>query len=87
MIAQGQCQVIIKDGLEEPTERQLAKDGLKVLHPSDIFGEISMIFGCKRTARVIARKYSNLGKLYRDSFKELSLYFPEINEIIKNRIY
>lgn len=46
-----------------------------------------MIFGCKRTAKVIARKYSNLGRIQRESFKELTLYFPEINDIIKSRIY
>ena len=36
---------------------------------------------------MIATKYSNLGRLQRETFKELQIFFPGLTELIKKRIY
>jgi len=36
---------------------------IKFMRPGDYFGEISLIYGCKRTASVISTKYSTLAML------------------------
>ncbi len=59
----------------------------KVLTASDYFGEISMVYGCKRTATVVSRKYSTLAKLTKLKFKEIVTEFPEMIDALKNGIY
>jgi CRP-like cAMP-binding protein len=60
---------------------------LRVLRTRDYFGEISLIYGCHRTATVISSKYSTLAMLSADAYKELRLEFPEIKEYLKEGIY
>lgn len=40
----------------------------KKLEPGDIFGEVSLLFGCKRTATVKAKMYSQCAKLNHSDF-------------------
>ena len=61
IIAKGECSVEMLDH-----KKNLNK--LKRLRPGDFFGEISLIYGCKRTADVISQKYSTLAKLLRQDF-------------------
>ena len=56
LIAKGQCKVMV-------TDQKKNVYFLKNVRPGDYFGEISMIYGCKRTASVISTKYSTLAKL------------------------
>mmetsp|Transcript_93061 Transcript_93061/g.128243 ORF Transcript_93061/g.128243 Transcript_93061/m.128243 type:complete len:85 (+) Transcript_93061:1862-2116(+) len=60
-VAKGECSVEVTEG------KKLDKN-TKLLRPGDYFGEISLIYGCKRTAKVSATKYSTLAKLPRSSF-------------------
>ena len=59
IVAKGECVVNIKD------EKSKLVKNHKILTSSDYFGEISLIYGCKRTASVVSRKYSTLAKLSR----------------------
>ena len=56
LLAKGACEVSIQD-------QKKNKYKLKVMRPGDYFGEISMIYGCKRTATVKSSKYSTLAVL------------------------
>lgn len=47
-------------------EENEKKEG--ILRPGHYFGEISLIFGCERTAKVIAKKYCTLAKLTKAMF-------------------
>lgn len=62
IIAKGECTVNIID------EKKNSKK-LKILRPGDFFGEISLIYGCKRTADVISQKYSTLAKLDKEQYR------------------
>lgn len=62
MIARGECIVNIKD-----EKGRMIKD-YKTLGVAEYFGEISLIYGCKRTATVISRKYTTLAKFSRSKF-------------------
>ena len=48
----------------------------KSLLPGDYFGEISLVYQCKRTAQVVSKKYSTLAKLSSNKFKNLLPEFP-----------
>lgn len=63
IIARGECIVNIKD-----EKNKIVKD-FKTLGVSDYFGEISLIYGCKRTATVVSRKYTTLAKLSKAKFE------------------
>jgi len=71
LIAKGACEVSI---LDEKKNRQK----LKTLRPGDYFGEISLIYGCKRTATVTSMKYSTLAILKKNHYKEILIEFPEL---------
>jgi CRP-like cAMP-binding protein len=76
-IAKGECSVHIID------EKKRAHRDHKILRVGDYFGEISMIYGCKRSATVTSRKYSTLARLEKEQFKEIATEYPEILEILK----
>jgi CRP-like cAMP-binding protein len=79
-IAKGACAVFIID--EKKNNRKI-----KNLRPGDYFGEISMIFGCKRTATVLSSKYSTLAMLSKVHYKEILIEFPNLQNILKKTIY
>lgn len=62
LIARGECVVNIKD------ENNKVIKNFKILGNGDYFGEIGLVYGCKRTATVISRKYSTLAKLSKAKF-------------------
>ena len=69
IIAKGECAVLVIDEKKD-------KKKIKTLRPSDYFGEIALMYGCKRTADVISYKYSTLAMLGNAQYKELLFEFP-----------
>jgi CRP-like cAMP-binding protein len=59
-IAKGECTVNVRD------YKKREHKNFKILKPGDHFGEISLIYGCRRTATVASRNYSTLGKISKD---------------------
>jgi len=80
LIAKGACSV-------EITDEKKNKHKLKNLRPGDYFGEISLIFGCRRTATVLSTKYSTLAMLKKESYKEILIEFPDLQQELKKSIY
>lgn len=74
ILAKGECFVKYVD------QKKKLTDNHRTLRPGEYFGEISMIYGCKRTATVVSRKYSTLAQLTRAKFKEIVTEFPELLE-------
>lgn len=60
---------------------------LTVLRPGDYFGEISLIYGCKRTSKVVSIKYSTLAILRKNLYKEILIEFPELQSELKKTIF
>lgn len=54
---------------------------------SDYFGEISMVYGCKRTANVQSTKYTTLAKLSYERYKEVLIEFPDLTIELKKHIF
>ena len=81
LIAKGECIVNIRD------ENNRMIKNHKILTQSDYFGEISMLYGCKRTATITSRKYSTLAKLTQKTYKEITTEFPEMVSALKKGIY
>lgn len=78
-IAKGECFVMVRD--EKKFEYQVA-----FLKEGDHFGEISMIYKCKRTATVISRNYNTLAKLDEESFKSLISEYPEYLRFLRTHL-
>jgi len=83
-IAKGECEVR-RDYKRRDHEK------IRTLRPGDHFGEISLIYGCRRTATVTSRNYSTLGKISKEVFlqiqsdnpgfiKHLKKYMNEYND-------
>jgi CRP-like cAMP-binding protein len=73
-IAKGDCDVKVKDKIGDIGEECVAR----TLNPGDHFGEISIIYGCPRTATVSANNYCTLSKLSKQNFEELVQKYPEL---------
>ena len=81
LVAKGTCQAYIKD------EKKIIREGDKIT-PGEFFGEISLVYGCKRTATVKAVKYSTLAVLTKKDYKEhVVLEFEDIAAEFKKKIY
>ena len=81
IVAKGQCQVNIrgKDGI--------VIKGHKELGTSEYFGEIALLYGCRRTATIVSSKYSTLAKLSLHKFKGIATEFPDLVDVLKKGIY
>lgn len=82
LIAKGECQVVVGD--ENDSKNQRNK---KYLRPGQYFGEISLVYGCKCTAKVFAIKYCTLAMLSKEQFKEVTTQIPSLLEELQQGIY
>jgi CRP-like cAMP-binding protein len=74
IISKGECAIVSKDkAMFEDTQ-------IKLLLPGDHFGEVALLYKCKRTATVLSNNYCTLGKMTERHFKDLLNKFPEIIE-------
>lgn len=85
IISKGECTVDVHDGeyfydINDPPV-------LPTLSQGDIFGEISTVYGCKRTATIRSRNFLNLAKLPYKKYKQTLLEFPFMREVIKEHIF
>lgn len=76
-LAQGSCEVIVRN--------QLRKDVfVRDLIPGTLFGEVALLFDCKRTASVKIKDQSTVGALSYDNFIELCTTHPEFEKRLRD---
>ena len=63
-IAKGGCNVYIRN-------RYNIKVKVRVLDPGDLFGEVALLNGCRRTATVTANNYSTIAYLDKENFERV----------------
>ena len=80
LIAKGAVDVHIIDQKKKEREIDTMRNG-------EFFGEISMIYGCKRTATIKSAKYSTLAKLSKKNFQDIQLEFPDLQDHLLQFIY
>lgn len=59
---------------------------IRVLAEGDHFGEISLIYHCKRSASVISRNYNTLANMEEERFRELIAEYPEYEIQLKSHV-
>ena len=52
----------------------------------DHFGEVSLIYKCKRSASVISRNYNTLAKMTGSRYRELVAEYPEYEIALKKHV-
>ena len=55
-----------------------------VLNTGDHFGEIAMIYKCKRSATVVSSNYNTFARVTKPRFREIISEFPEYEVALKN---
>lgn len=80
IISKGQCQVNYVDA--RGINRHVGR-----IRSGTFFGEISLIYGCKRTASVESFKYSTLARLQKDHYHEIALEFTTFGTQLKKQIF
>lgn len=77
-LSQGECECIVTDENSEPHM-------IDILSPGAMFGEISIISNCKRTATVRSLNYCTCATLTIVQVKEIIRKFPEVLSKLKAR--
>jgi len=76
-ISKGDCAVTVvdQDGNTEIIERLLTK--------GDHFGEIGLIYKCRRTASVISRNYNTMARIAYSHYRDVASEYPEFEKLMK----
>ena len=59
---------------------------LNKLSQGEMFGEISMLYNCKKSATVKTLNYVTCGSLNRKQYQELLALYPSINSLLRKKI-
>jgi CRP-like cAMP-binding protein len=83
LITKGEWAVISKD------KATIEDTQIKVMLPGDHFGEVGLLYKCKRTATVMSNNYCTLGKITEYHFKDFLSRFSKagIEEQFREAIY
>jgi CRP-like cAMP-binding protein len=89
-IANGRFDVFVKKNhivaAGNGSDKSSKDKGVCSLSEGDHFGEIGLIYGCRRTASVQSTNYGTLAMLTRSNFLELQKSFESIVDSFKNQI-
>jgi CRP-like cAMP-binding protein len=64
-------------------EKKVEHHKHRILNEGDHFGEISMIYKCRRTATVLSGNYNTMAILGEEQFKGLVSEYPEYQRLLK----
>lgn len=56
---------------------------VREIEAGNIFGEVALINGLRRTASIRSRTHCTVGTITEESFNELMRYFPEVKNRMK----
>lgn len=56
---------------------------ISILNPGDHFGEIALIYKCKRSATVVSSNYNTFARILKPRFREVVSEFPEYETCLK----
>jgi len=77
VLEDGSCEVLVKGTV-------LKKEiYVREIEPGNIFGEVALINGLRRTASVRSKVHCTVGAISEESFGELIRYFPEVKNRMK----
>lgn len=75
LLAHGQCEVLVRD--------QFKKESfVRMLNSGTIFGEVSLLFGTRRTASIRCKDHCTLGSLSEEHFKDMLNLYPELQKMM-----
>lgn len=59
----------------------------KLLVEGNMFGEISLLYNCLRTASVISKNYNTMGCITENKFKDLVGEYPELKVMLQKHVF
>lgn len=80
-ISSGDCAIDIRDVNREKLVAE------KLLIEGDHFGEIGVIYDCKRTATVVSRNYNTMARITSARFHDLSNEIPKYVDALKRQVF
>lgn len=80
-LSKGDCAINV---IDEQGREYVA---IRLLTEGDYFGEIAMIYKCKRTATAISRNYNTMARITYDRYREVNNEYPEFQRLIKDHLY
>ena len=81
-ISKGSCQVQVRDKFNDRFETKT----VRIIEEGSQFGEISMLYRCRRSATVTSIYYLYCAKMTREHYEELTVIYPHLNDLHKQVI-
>ena len=81
-LAKGKCDVNINDKFNE----KACTYNPKRLVVNDHFGEISMLYGCPRSATVVSLNYITCSSISRSKYVELTNIYPNLKNLFEKHV-
>ena len=75
-VGTGHCKVKVKDHNNREQHLPMLKEGAH-------FGEIALLYKCKRSATVISSNYNTFAEIKKPRFREVISEFPEYESLLK----
>lgn len=80
-LSKGDCVVVVKNEVGNMSILD------KLITPGEHFGEISLIYKCKRTSTVLSRNYNTMGRLSYVDWRYLINEFPNYVLFLKRNLF
>ena len=61
-------------------------DVMRLLTEGDHFGEIALIYKCKRTCTIISRNYNTMARITNDRLRNVFNHYPSYKYLLENKI-
>ena len=82
-IRNGKFSVTVKQDYISPETEDNQPELVSYLIDGDMFGEISLLYNCKRTATVRSENYGNLALLKQSDYIELTKTFEPLIDLLR----
>ena len=81
LLIRGECTIELRD------KDQQVYTAEKLIVENQHFGEIALIYKCKRTASVLSRNYITMARINRTNFNAIAIDYPDIKRYMMKHLY
>lgn len=71
---------------KENRKKKIEEDRIPILKPGDYFGEVSLIYGCKRSASIYSEQYGTTSVIHGSEFENIMQAYPEFRTFLTQNI-
>jgi len=76
----------ISETEKENSRKKMDQVDIPILKPGDYFGEVSLIYGCKRSASIYSEQYGTTSVIHGSEFENIMQAYPDFKDLLTQNI-